>query len=399
MLNYAEYLIKKITKRKSNYIILATCMIIISLFVMTNMELTDTFKENIESQIRQNEKDIKYNQKQLSMTKEDESNEAYMMYQLNLENALEDKASNELLLKYFNHKNWDKLYETYDEILEKEKNKLSNIHVPDGSDAGIENMLNSKNKEHIYIKYLSKHHLDYEDMDSPIFGFTFLTHLSQMVLPVIITICCIYLLVQLFLSDDLKQFNIGNLLPLGKNKVFITKLMVGLGITIFTYILLSLFTFLIATILNFNSGLEYPVMIQKAGSETWYIVKSTTIFKDWFILGLLYFINVCLFICVLSLFIKDDGALFLVGVCVILGFAYLPNIVPNLTRYAHLYPTTYLNYVGVITNSISNKYQNIKISMNTGLSVLTISMSIQFIICFILNNTKGLHQEIKFKKG
>lgn len=397
MLNYAEYLIKKITKRKSNYFILATCMIIISLFVMTNMELQDSFKETIESQIKQNEQDIRYNQKQLSLIEEDESDEVYMAFKSGLENALEDKADNELLLKYFHQKNWDKVYKTYDQIIEKEKETLSNVQVPDGSDAGIENVLNSKNKEQLYIKYLNTHHLDYEDMNSPIFGFTCLTHLSQMILPVIITVCCIYFLVQLFLTDDLKQFNISSLLPLGKNKVFFTRLLVGLGITIFIYVLLSFFTFFIATILNFNTGLDYPVMIQKAGSETWYVVKSTSIFKDWFILGLLFFTNVCLFICVLSLLIKDDGALFLVGVCIILGFAYLPNVIPDLPRNAHLYPTTYLNYAGVISNSIANKYHNIKISMHTGCTVLTISMSIQFIICFIINNVKSLHKEIKLK--
>ena len=395
MLNYANYLIKKIAKKRSNYIILAVCMIIITLFVMTNMELQDKFKENIESKIKQNQQDIKYYQKLLSAREEDVNDEIYITFKSAIDNALEDKASNELLINYFNQKNWDKVYETYEKILEKEEKKLSNLHAPD--DAGIETVLNNNNKEQFYIKYLNQHHLDYEDMDSPIFGFTFLTHLSQMILPVIITVCCIYLLVQVFLTDDLKQFNISSLLPLGKNKVFFTRLFVGLGITLFTYVLLSFFTFLIATIVNSNSGLEYPVMIQKSGSETWYAVKSTTIFKNWFILGFLFFTNVCLFICVLSLLIKEDGALFLVGVCVILGFAYLPNLVSSLARNAHLYPTTFLNYVGVVSNSISNKYQNIKISLNTGFTVLSISMSIQLMICFLINNVKNLHKEIKLR--
>ncbi len=289
------------------------------------------------------------------------------------------------VLSSIEKEDWETVYTLYPKILEKQITDLK-YNESENID-GIQFF----QQQIAYFEYLQEHDLAYENIDFPIYGLSFTTSLTKIILPIILTICCIYLLAQFFTLDYVKGLDISVLYPLQSKKTFLTKLMLGIVFTVAMYSVLLLSILLITTLFTGNAGLQQPFMLQNS-EGVWQAVSMISMFKKWFFLGVLFTINLSIFVYILSFLIREDMFVLITALLVILGFVYLPKLVGGIAQYAHLFPTTYMDSVNVADGFLAQQYGNTSISISTGISVLLVSIVVQFIICIVLNNAYELRK-------
>lgn len=359
MIHYATFLSKRILHRKSNIWMMLATMVIVIIFLVMNIRSQGEVRDAFVSEIN-------------------------LESQMDMDNIESYSPSYEKLLEYYDEENWPMFYTEYDAILQGHKQVVENTIAISGEegaslDRGLASFIDRQLK---HITYLKEHNLVYENLNFPIFGVSFTTSISQWILPVMITLYCIYILTQVFAIDYVKGADISCLFPIGKWKVFLTKMIVGIGFAILIYISILTFTFLAATLLSGNTGLSYPIMIQDV-TGSWMAIKAATFWKEWFVIGLFFYISLSVFMYILSIFIREEGHLVFIALCIVLGVSFLPTIVDYVKEVSHLIPTTYMNYVNVVNGSLIHQYYNMNISAITGIKVLSIFTALQTMFCMI----------------
>lgn len=382
MNEYAKFLVKRIIHRKSNLILIFGVMILISVFLVMNINSQNELQDVIVNQIKLDYELIETNQKRMIGLLKD--SEEFVMYKCSIEEANLRIQSYETALNDYQEKEWINFYNSYISILEQQKQiNEDTLKIVGEDDLAQKGMLDYLDKQLEYIKYLKENQLDYQNLDYPIFGLSFTTSLFQIFLPVIITISCIYILIQIFMFSNLKGIDIDDVLPIGKKRIVLVKNILGVGVSLSIYMFIILFTFILATLFTHNIGFEYPILLQNQSDGTWYAVKAISLFKDWCIIGLLFYINLSLFTYILSLFLKEEGTLLLTILCFVLGLAYLPNVIEFLRGFAHILPTTYMSLVNVVIGDTALLLNNNNISTLFGILVLLICFLLQGIFIII----------------
>lgn len=379
MLTYAKFLSKRILCRKSNIIMAVCSVLIVLVFLIMNNNTQGEFKDMLKTQIETDTKAIENTKSLLSGAAKD--SKAYSLYKKDIQDNESNIEAYTHILAYVEHEDWPMVYDTYRNVLKKQISITEDTaNISGGNDSSLQDMSAYMKKQLTYITYLKEHNLIYENPDFPVYGLSFTTSMSQTILPVMITIFCIYISAQIFTLDYAKNMDISLLYPMKRTSVFLTKVMVSIGFSLSIYLLLSSFTFISAALYSSNAGLEYPVILQNKDGM-WSAVSTLALCKDWFLLGILYCMSLSVFTYLISLLIKEDVYLLLIVLCLVLGLAYLPSIIENLKAVAHILPTTYMNYVNVANGSISAKYFNTAVTTSTGTGILTISILLQICIC------------------
>lgn len=359
-------------------------IMIVCIFLIMNINSKNTFQNKIITQIETDKQTINDTKRKISeLTKDSEDykfgDELIQSTEVNITTYNE-------ILKLYENKNWSKMYEKYrDVLLEQKKINENTMKVTKNQDTSLGKMSDFVDQQLAYITYLKNHNLAYENPDFPIFGLTFLTSMLQSILPILITICCIYVLTQIFTADYLKGVDTSRLLPIRKKNIFLSKIAVGIGVSLCILLIIITMTFLLASVFNENTGFDYPIMIKNIQNGSWLAVKASFLFRNWLFLSILYYVCICFFIYFLSLFIKEDMPLIFITLCFIIGMAYLPTIINFLQPIAHILPTTYMNSVNVVNENLAIQYHNSKISTTNGIQVLSLAIGIQFVFCFIRN--------------
>lgn len=382
--SYIKFISKRVFYRKSNIILILLTIGISSIFLIMNLGNQSLLKKTMEEQIVTNNESIETNEEQLS--KYQKCSEEYVVYKQQVEELQSENEEYKELLINIENEDWAEVYDTYPKILEKYK-EIS-------AQSNAEDIAQNQQKQITFFKYLKEHDLKYENPEFPIYGLSFITSLAKIILPVIITACCIYLLAQFYTLEYVKGLDISILYPFNKRKTFFTKIVLGIMFSVATYSVILLSIFLIATLFTGNAGLQQPIMMQNA-KGVWYAVSMIAIFKEWFMIGILFSVNLSIFMYILSYFIREDMFVLIVALFVILGFAYLPTFVGGLMQYSHLLPTTYMNSVSVADGSLAQQYSNLNITLTNGIYVLAISIIIQFMACGLLNK---LYKTTKLRK-
>lgn len=385
MIEYAKFLSKRMLHKKSNIFILLLSMILILIFLIMNIRNQGLFRDKINEQLQTNVSEIEKYESKLSTS--DKNSENYIGYEKTIQDLKRDVKAYKEIQRDIDDENWPSVYAGYSEVLENQIKTNERTAIISGESDETSDVVNYLKKDLTYIDYLKKHNLDYENRDYPVFGLSFTTSISQYMLPIITTICCIYLLTQIFTMDYVKEHDLTILFPISKRKVFLTKIIIGVAFSVFVYLFILLCSFLFASLFTSNTGLTYPILMQDKNTEIWKAVSTLTLCKDWFLQGILFYTNLSLFTYILSLVIKEDVYLLLTVTSVVLGLAYLPNVVGFLNSIAHVLPTTYMDYVNVANESLSARYGNPAVSASTSVCVLSVFIVVQFIVCFLC---KGL---------
>lgn len=382
MKSYSKFLIKKLLFRKSNYIMLLFAFAFVFLFFILNLKESSAFSNMIDDQIKIEQKTIVSNENKMANLPK--TSEDYTLMQQTVIYAKENSNAYKELHTLYEKKDWNSVYKKYLAILKQEKQAILNTSKVSGSkDASLKEVRNGINKTITYIRYLYEHHLAYENPDYPIFGLSFTTYISQTVLPIIIVLCCLYILTQIYTMDYTKDLDMSIVLPIRRQKVFLSKLLVGMGTTVFIYLAFLIFSFLLATICTHNSGLLQPTLIQSHHLDVWNAVQSVSLCKEWLLIGFLFYISLCIFTYLLSLFIREDIFLLFIVACIVMGFYLLPDFVGYVKGIAQLLPTTYMNYVNVTNGSIAIQYFNTHITYRMGILLLSGFCIVQLLCCVV----------------
>ena len=379
---YIKFTSKRVLCRKSNIVMILLTVVVAVVFLLMNMGNQSKLEETIKGQIINNEKYIQEVQKEQSEHKKGSAE--YINYGNLIKDSKNDNEDYKKVLSSIEKEDWETVYTLYPKILERQ---ISMIEQSNGIDQGAQYF----QQQIAYFEYLQEHDLAYENVEFPIYGLSFTTSLTKIILPIILTICCIYLLAQFFTLDYVKGLDISVLYPLQSKKTFLTKLMLGIVFTVAMYSVLLLSILLITTLFTGNAGLQQPFMLQNS-EGVWQAVSMISMFKKWFFLGVLFTINLSIFVYILSFLIREDMFVLITALLVILGFVYLPKLVGGIAQYAHLFPTTYMDSVNVADGFLAQQYGNTSISISTGVSVLLVSIVVQFIICIVLNNAYKLRK-------
>ena len=372
---YIKFTSKRVLCRKSNIVMMLLTIGISVVFLVMNMGNQSILNKTIEEQIVANEESIKTDKKELSKYKK--NSDEYLFYENQIKELQQNSKDYEEVLSNIENEDWEKVYDIYPKVLEKQNSILEQ--------SGMDEALQYQQKQTAYFKHLQKHGQTYEDPEFPIYGLSFTTSFAKIILPIIITVCCIYLLAQFYTFDYVKGLNISILYPLQSKKAFITKIILGIVFSVAMYSVLLVSIFLIATLFTGDAGLQQPFMMQDS-KGIWYAVSMIAVFKEWFCVGVLFSISLSIFMYILSFLIREDMFVLIIGLVVVLGLVYLPTFVDGLTQYAHILPTTYMNSVNVLDGTLAQQYANPNITVSNGVYVLAMSVIIQLIVSVFLNN-------------
>lgn len=372
---YLTFALKRLAKRKSNYIILLFCMGIVSVLFVMNLRSQNTLSETLTSQIAIFEED---NEKITKMMETlDPVSEEYQLYQDHTNKNDLNIIEYQKAIDLFEAQEWTKFYDQYGKLLDEQIEIMNNTLHTSEQEGESDTILAGMTKQKQYIEYLAENHLEYENQDFPIFGLTFTTSLIQFFLPILMIATCIYVVTQLYTFDDDKNISISKLFPINQFKLLVLKLALGIMISSGIVFVLVAFSFLLSSIVTMNTGLNYPVIAEQL-NEIWRVIPAQALFMRWGALLILFLIHMNVFTYLISRFVREEVSLLLTLLCLIIGLAYLPNFIGLLQPIAQFLPTTYLHFIDIVNGALANKWNNVSLSINTGTIVLTIWSVLEF---------------------
>lgn len=387
MFEYAKFLSKRVFCRKSNILLILLPIIIMFIFLIMNINSQDNLRDTLKYQIKTDMEVVETYTNKLAQLTED--SKEYKLGEATIEFAKSNAKTFHQLVSYVDHKEWPQFYESYYEVLNNRiQQEEENAEIMGGNN---EQSLSSTRYSLLYIQYLQEHNLVYEESDFPIRGLSFITSMMQIILPILITIICVYILSQVFTLDYSKENDISMLLHLPRGKVMLTKILVGISFSILVYVVILCSSFLLATLLSGDSGWKYPIILMDHNTNTWYAITTFVFFKNWMFLGILFTISLTLFSYLTSIVAREDVYLFFIVICIVLGIAYVPTVIESMKLIANILPTTYMNCVNVASGNIATQYANPNINVSTGILVLTISIVIQAMLCVLYNKAVHIH--------
>lgn len=386
MKDYACFLWKRIRKRKSNLFVVLISVGILGAVLVLNFNMRSEFRDRLEGEIESfGNAQIEYAELLLEVP---EDSLEYELYQASIETNKDFQEAYEKLLELYDARAWDDFYKTYKSVLHEEAQIVMNSKGEE-EDTSFVRMLDDKQADIAYITYLDAHDLTYENRGYPMYGLSFLTWISRNVLPILALICIVYILAQLFTMDQHAHINTSELLPMDHRKKEGTKLLLGMGIALFVFLFLLVTIFIFSACLTQEMGMNYPILIQDDVTKIWHAISLLSVLPQWVALGLLYYSCGSLTVYLLSKIIKQEAALFLGSLCILIGFAFLPSIAGMLMPIAHNLPTTYLKLVDVVSGTLANDYGNMQITFSSGMLVLGIFLLLELMAVGFLNRKKG----------
>lgn len=377
MKEYVAWIAKRILRRKSNIIVMLCSIAVLAFVLVMNMR-TQRLYDNIESQIALLHETIEEYQEKLPGMNENDME--YTLASETLRYHKEELSLYEELKHQYLANDWDLFYTTYETVKKRSIEVMENTMMTSENESSItQDLYHYELKDLAYIQYLHEHQLPYEDQGYPIYGLSFLTFVSEYIAPILILLCCVYIMSQAFTLDYAKGIDVSKLLPIGRKTVFYTKALIGLGSSLIVFFIILGVAFFLASILNFNAGLDVPVILQNSSGD-WSGAPMISYVFQWVLLGTGFYICVSMFILMLSLWIKEDLTLLITTLCILLGLAYLPILLPAMKEIAHYTFTTYLNYTSVVMGNLAEQYGNRNLSFSFGMIVLFLSSACMFAI-------------------
>jgi ABC-2 type transport system permease protein len=174
-----------------------------------------------------------------------------------------------------------------------------------------------------------------------------------------------------------------------RQKVMSAKLIIALFGSLLLIVVLGLIAFLIGSLISGTGSGEYPVLIHSGGNEIVFIDLFSFILQSFILYAfvLLLVISILFLLSILSNSVILTASiaiiLFSVSHLGITNYGYLKSI-------AHLLPFTYFDTFKIIDGSLAESLQNVNISMQTGLVVLSLSIILTLTVSAILIKRKDI---------
>ncbi|MBC1500472.1 ABC transporter permease subunit [Listeria weihenstephanensis] len=172
------------------------------------------------------------------------------------------------------------------------------------------------------------------------YAFSFLTTISPFIL-----IALILLLVIDILNSE--KWNgtrdFMNSLPYSKLKIIHSKLILYVGYAFLIILLMSLLSFIIATLFNGAGNFNYPVIFQGISPEQISISTISGWLPKYLFITLCIILFLTLLVTLISTLIQNDFIVLTVSLVILLVPSVLSLYVPLISTYSELFPVFYLN--------------------------------------------------------
>lgn len=387
MFIYTDFLIKKILKRKQNVIMVFICFFVIVFIYVMNVNSQKILRDSLASQIKMSEKAI--NDKTKIMKSNDVDDSSIQSLQKEIDEINTTKKRYRDLIEYYENKQWDKFYDSYLNELNSQKKVIQQTQEISEKDTKKDTnkneyleMIEATDKQMNIINHYRKNHLNYENTDYPIYGITFTLYLFRTVFPILLTAVSVYLLSQVFTFDYVENMDRSKLLSLKPIEKTVSKIIAGCIIVLGIFTICTLISVLIATFVTKNIGNDYPIMVLVDNHLT--CIKAITVFVKVMCMNIFYMIFIILLSYIMSLLIRDSLTLLLILLCMTIGCAYLPNILPVIKPFSHLFPFIYVNALLVIDGSLTKTFMNPNMYFNFGMMVLITGMIVLIVLIIVL---------------
>lgn len=387
MFIYIDFLIKKILKRKQNVIMVFICFFVIVFIYVMNINSQNILRDSLASQIKMSEKAI--NDKTKIMESNDVDDSSIQSLQKEIDEINTTKKRYDDLIEYYENKQWDKFYDSYLNELNSQKKVIQQTQEISEKDTKKDTnkneyleMIEATDKQMNIINHYRKNHLNYENTDYPIYGITFTLYLFRTVFPILLTAVSVYLLSQVFTFDYVENMDRSKLLSLKPIEKTVSKIIAGCIIVLGIFTICTLISVLIATFVTKNIGNDYPIMVLVDNHLT--CIKAITVFVKVMCMNIFYMIFIILLSYIMSLFVRDSLTLLLILLCMTIGCAYLPNILPVIKPFSHLFPFIYVNALLVIDGSLTKTFMNPNMYFNFGMMVLITGMIVLIVLIIVL---------------
>lgn len=387
MFIYIDFLIKKILKRKQNVIMVFICFFVIVFIYVMNINSQKILRDSLASQIKMSEKAI--NDKTKIMESNDVDDSSIQSLQKEIDEINTTKKRYDDLIEYYENKQWDKFYDSYLNELNSQKKVIQQTQEISEKDTKKDTnkneyleMIEATDKQMNIINHYRKNHLNYENTDYPIYGITFTLYLFRTVFPILLTAVSVYLLSQVFTFDYVENMDRSKLLSLKPIEKTVSKIIAGCIIVLGIFTICTLISVLIATFVTKNIGNDYPIMVLVDNHLT--CIKAITVFVKVMCMNIFYMIFIILLSYIMSLLIRDSLTLLLILLCMTIGCAYLPNILPVIKPFSHLFPFIYINALLVIDGSLTKTFMNPNMYFNFGMMVLITGMIVLIVLIIVL---------------
>ncbi|MBU9896873.1 hypothetical protein KSW27_11975 [Holdemanella biformis] len=387
MFIYIDFLIKKILKRKQNVIMVFICFFVIVFIYVMNINSQKILRDSLASQIKMSEKAI--NDKTKIMESNDVDDSSIQSLQKEIDEINTTKKRYDDLIEYYENKQWDKFYDSYLNELNSQKKVIQQTQEISEKDTKKDTnkneyleMIEATDKQMNIINHYRKNHLNYENTDYPIYGITFTLYLFRTVFPILLTAVSVYLLSQVFTFDYVENMDRSKLLSLKPIEKTVSKIIAGCIIVLGIFTICTLISVLIATFVTKNIGNDYPIMVLVDNHLT--CIKAITVFVKVMCMNIFYMIFIILLSYIMSLLIRDSLTLLLILLCMTIGCAYLPNILPVIKPFSHLFPFIYVNALLVIDGSLTKTFMNPNMYFNFGMMVLITGMIVLIVLIIVL---------------
>ena len=387
MFIYIDFLINKILKRKQNVIMVFICFFVIVFIYVMNINSQKILRDSLASQIKMSEKTI--NDKTKIMESNDVDDSSIQSLQKEIDEINTTKKRYDDLIEYYENKQWDKFYDSYLNELNSQKKVIQQTQKISEKDTKKDTnkneyleMIEATDKQMNIINHYRKNHLNYENTDYPIYGITFTLYLFRTVFPILLTAVSVYLLSQVFTFDYVENMDRSKLLSLKPIEKTVSKIIAGCIIVLGIFTICTLISVLIATFVTKNIGNDYPIMVLVDNHLT--CIKAITVFVKVMCMNIFYMIFIILLSYIMSLLIRDSLTLLLILLCMTIGCAYLPNILPVIKPFSHLFPFIYVNALLVIDGSLTKTFMNPNMYFNFGMMVLITGMIVLIVLIIVL---------------
>lgn len=375
-MTYIQFLLTKIRKNKFNIIpfLIMTVFILFmywidfnhNSYIMSNPEFSG------ENEIIRYENDIKEFENEL--TQYPVSSEQYQITLENLNVAKERKTLLQNKFDAYNNKQWDKYYES--------NINLDNMLIEKAINLSDE-VIDATNKDILYAKHMLKYNLNYDDRVNPLQGISHMAFVMKNYLPFLLVITLVFILSKLFTSLYKSEMDIHTLLPVDDLNKLNSKLFAGVFTGVLIILFIAILSIIPGTIGNCFGSLSSPIESFTSKGFDNYITFSS-IFLQLIIFLLLSVVLITNIVYVVSIFTKKNMLCLAVSAGIILGCMWATTNVIPFRQIIHLFPTTYLDSIKVLSGQLTFVTGNTNINFTFGTIVLVVWNALLYVSCMYL---------------
>lgn len=374
-MTYFNFLFKKVIKNKINLIPLIIMILTIGtcFFFNNNNANTYSYENDAVREVKLSKKNIA--EYSASSIKDNEHKE---IDQSNLKQQKEMLHQNERKLSDIKN---DDFQEAYDiDILQTSKDFEINKDSQGGSSSG--ELGQAIRRDNLRFQYLKVNNIEKNSDYYPNKSITFTTWILQNIVPVIFTICLIFILSQIFSDSYIDKIDITNLIPISRRKKLFIETLFGTTISLASLFLFILISYLIGFSLGGSTSWKYPFLSWQSNNDMYFQGTEIVFFKSMLLSALSIIILVEL-VYLITYLIRNKVATLFVNLLLICGLIVGSMIIEPIQKISKYLPTTYFNSVSVVSGQFSKQIGNFSVSYSSGIYCLVISAIILLVILLL----------------